>query len=61
MIEVEGEGAKYWSRWRGPSGQGIVKAGKYTRQVVPDQGVKWKVPVPAAATRRLSSGETTSS
>jgi hypothetical protein len=27
MIPVEGEGAKYWSRWRGPSGQGLVSSG----------------------------------
>jgi outer membrane protein assembly factor BamB len=46
MIEVEGDGAKYWSRWRGPSGQGIVKPGKYRDQWSPTQGVKWKVPVP---------------
>ena len=26
MIEVTGEGARYWSRWRGPSGQGQVPA-----------------------------------
>ena len=46
MIEVEGEGAKYWPRWRGPSGQGIVKAGKYTDKWSPAERVKWKVPVP---------------
>ncbi|MDQ3486444.1 MAG: PQQ-like beta-propeller repeat protein [Acidobacteriota bacterium] len=46
MIEVEGEGAKYWTRWRGPSGQGIVKSGKYRDTWSPTQGVKWKVPVP---------------
>src|SRR5687767_5100205 len=46
MIEVEGEGAKYWTRWRGPSGQGIVKAGKYRDKWSPTEGVKWKVPVP---------------
>ncbi|MBA2303541.1 MAG: PQQ-binding-like beta-propeller repeat protein [Acidobacteria bacterium] len=46
MIEVEGEGAKYWTRWRGPSGQGLVKDGKYTDKWSPTQGVKWKVPVP---------------
>ena len=45
MIEVEGEGAKYWTRWRGPSGQGIVKSGKYRDKWTPTQGVKWKVPV----------------
>ena len=46
MIEVEGEGAKYWTRWRGPSGQGLVKGGKYTDKWSPTDGVKWKVPVP---------------
>lgn len=46
MIEVEGEGAKYWSRWRGPSGQGLVRTGKYTDRWTPAQGVKWKTPVP---------------
>jgi outer membrane protein assembly factor BamB len=46
MIEVEGEGAKYWSRWRGPSGQGIVSNGKYRDKWSPAEGVKWKVAVP---------------
>ena len=30
MIEVTGDGAKYWPRWRGPSGQGLVAPGQYT-------------------------------
>ena len=46
MIEVEGEAAKYWTRWRGPSGQGIVKAGKYTDTWSPTKGITWKVAVP---------------
>jgi outer membrane protein assembly factor BamB len=46
MIEVEGEGAKYWSRWRGPSGQGIVRTGKYRDTWSPTEGVKWKSAVP---------------
>ena len=46
MIEVEGEGARYWTRWRGPSGQGIVRSGAYTDKWSPTEGVKWKVPVP---------------
>jgi outer membrane protein assembly factor BamB len=46
MIEVDGEAAKYWTRWRGPSGQGIVKTGKYTDKWSATDGVKWKVPVP---------------
>ena len=45
MVEVEGEGTKYWSRWRGPSGQGIVKTGKYRDKWSPTEGIKWKVPV----------------
>ena len=24
LIPIDGEGSKYWSRWRGPSGQGTV-------------------------------------
>jgi outer membrane protein assembly factor BamB len=46
MIEVEGEAARYWTRWRGPSGQGIVNSGSYTDRWSPTEGVKWKVPVP---------------
>lgn len=46
MIEVDGDGAKYWSRWRGPSGQGIVKAGKYRDKWSPTEGVTWKAAVP---------------
>jgi outer membrane protein assembly factor BamB len=45
MIEVTGEGARYWSRWRGPSGQGQVPAGQYTDRWSPATHV-WKVPVP---------------
>lgn len=46
MIEVDGEAAKYWTRWRGPTGQGIVKTGKYTDKWSAADRVKWKVPVP---------------
>jgi outer membrane protein assembly factor BamB len=48
MIEVEGEGAKYWPRWRGPSGQGLVPTGTYVDRWSPTQNVKWKTPVPGA-------------
>lgn len=48
MIEVEGEGAKYWPRWRGPSGQGIVPTGQYVDRWSPTENVKWKAPVPGA-------------
>ena len=45
MVEVTGEGAKYWPRWRGPSGQGYVAAGQYTDKWSPTASV-WKASVP---------------
>jgi len=48
MIEVEGEGARYWSRWRGPSGQGVVRTGQYVDRWSPTSNVLWKTPVPGA-------------
>lgn len=46
MIEVGGEGAKFWPRWRGPSGQGLVVPGKYANTWTPATHVKWRVSVP---------------
>jgi outer membrane protein assembly factor BamB len=46
MLEAEGEGAKYWPRWRGPSGQGLVRSGTYLDRWTETEGVKWKVAVP---------------
>ncbi len=46
MIEVTGEGAKFWSRWRGPSGQGVVAPGTYTNFWSPTSNVKWRTLVP---------------
>jgi outer membrane protein assembly factor BamB len=46
MIEVTGEGAKYWPRWRGPSGQGQVPAGQYVDTWSATENVQWKVAVP---------------
>ncbi len=48
MITVSGEGAKYWPRWRGPSGQGHVVPGKYANTWSPTSNVKWRVPVAGA-------------
>jgi outer membrane protein assembly factor BamB len=45
MIPIEGEGARYWSRWRGPSGQGLVTGG-YTDTWSSTQNVLWRTPVP---------------
>ena len=46
MIAVEGEGAKYWPRWRGPSGQGLVAGSGYPDTWSATQNVAWKSPVP---------------
>jgi outer membrane protein assembly factor BamB len=46
LIPIDGEGAKYWSRWRGPSGQGAVAGTNYVDRWSRSTNVKWKVPVP---------------
>jgi outer membrane protein assembly factor BamB len=46
MIEVQGEARKYWTRWRGPSGQGIVEGKGYPDAWSDSQNVRWKVSVP---------------
>jgi outer membrane protein assembly factor BamB len=48
MVADEGEGAKYWPRWRGPSGQGVVTSSGYPDTWSATQNVAWKVPVPGA-------------
>jgi outer membrane protein assembly factor BamB len=45
MIEVEGEGKKYWTRWRGPGGQGLVEGSGYPDQWSASKNVLWKVEV----------------
>jgi outer membrane protein assembly factor BamB len=46
LIPTDGEGARYWSRWRGPSGQGIVAGTNYVDAWSDTTNVKWKVQVP---------------
>lgn len=46
MIADEGEGATYWPRWRGPSGQGLAAGAGYVDTWSPTQHVLWKAPVP---------------
>ena len=46
MIPVEGEAARYWSRWRGPSGQGLVNGNGYVDTWSDTDNVLWKVDVP---------------
>ena len=45
MVADEGEGAKYWPRWRGPSGQGLAAGANYVDAWSSTQNVLWKVPV----------------
>jgi outer membrane protein assembly factor BamB len=46
LIGAEGEGAKYWPRWRGPSGQGHVAGVNYVDTWSATTNVVWKVAVP---------------
>ena len=45
MVQVEGEGAGYWPRWRGPSGQGVVD-GTYPDTWSDAENVAWRTSVP---------------
>jgi outer membrane protein assembly factor BamB len=45
MVAVEGEGAKYWPVWRGPSRQGLV-TGAYPDTWSAKENVLWKTLVP---------------
>jgi outer membrane protein assembly factor BamB len=48
MIADEGEGAKFWPRWRGPSGQGLANGTGYIDTWSPTQNILWKTPVPGS-------------
>ncbi len=46
MVPPEGDGGRWWPRWRGPSGQSVVADGNYPDQWSPTDNVLWKVKVP---------------
>ena len=46
MIEAEGEAAKYWPRWRGPTGQGVVKGSSYPDSWNGPESARWKTAIP---------------
>jgi outer membrane protein assembly factor BamB len=46
LIPVEGAGAQYWSRWRGPSGQGIATGANFVDTWSSTTNVKWRAAVP---------------
>ena len=46
MVPVEGEGATYWPRWRGPGGQAVVDDGHtYVDAWSDSQNVRWRTPL----------------
>src|SRR5262245_58498291 len=45
MIAAEGEAAKYWPRWRGPSGQGLVSGQGYPDRWSATENILWKTRV----------------
>ena len=46
MVAVDGEGAGYWPRWRGPSGQGLVTDTGYPDRWSDTENILWRTPVP---------------
>jgi outer membrane protein assembly factor BamB len=46
MVADSGEGLRYWPRWRGPSGQGVVTGTNYPDRWSSTENVVWKVAVP---------------
>jgi outer membrane protein assembly factor BamB len=46
MIVPTGEAEKYWPRWRGPSGQGLVPGSGYPDRWSDNENVRWRVEVP---------------
>ena len=45
LIAVEGEGARYWPRWRGPSGQGYVTGTNYVDTWSDTENIKWRTAI----------------
>ena len=48
MVPPDGEGERYWPRWRGPSGQGIVEDTDYPDTWSDTTNVLWKTSVPGS-------------
>lgn len=46
MVADTGDAARYWARWRGPSGQGLAAGSGYPDRWSPTDNVTWKVRVP---------------
>ena len=48
LLPAEGEAARYWPRWRGPSGQGLVEGSGYPDEWSDTRNVLWRAPVPGS-------------
>lgn len=48
LLPAEGEAARYWPRWRGPSGQGLVDGSGYPDEWSDTKNVLWRVAVPGS-------------
>ncbi|MGH9323532.1 MAG: PQQ-binding-like beta-propeller repeat protein [Vicinamibacteria bacterium] len=46
LLPIEGEASRYWPRWRGPSGQGLVEGSGYPDEWSDAKNVLWRVEVP---------------
>ena len=48
MVQPDGEGERFWPRWRGPSGQGVVEGAGYPDTWSDTANVLWKTAVPGS-------------
>ncbi len=48
LLPAEGEAARYWPRWRGPSGQGLVEGAGYPDEWSGTKNILWRVAVPGS-------------
>ncbi|MDP6580181.1 MAG: PQQ-binding-like beta-propeller repeat protein [Vicinamibacterales bacterium] len=48
MVRPEGDGERYWPRWRGPSGQGVVEETGFPDTWSDTSNVLWKTSVPGS-------------
>ena len=46
MVRPDGDGERYWPRWRGPSGQGVVEGTGYPDTWSETANVRWRTTVP---------------
>ena len=48
MVPPPNDGERFWPRWRGPSGQGVVEDGGYVDTWSDTANVRWRMPVPGS-------------